>query len=171
MQPASVTQLHTSILVPTISKPTNPLLCFFDLPLGVRGLKEALEDGDDLVEGGEVGAQVTLDLGLVAAELGVEVLAVGAGAHGGAEDGLDEEAVVGLEGGGVGGAEGIGKLLAGVSLVLAEGNAGELEATAGGGLSASWFRGWGEEATYRTSHRRPSVAVCFLDLISLRQRS
>jgi hypothetical protein len=103
------------------------VVCF--LPLGILGVEEALKDSDDLVESGEVDAQLGVDLLGVRAELGVKVLAVRAGAHGGAEDGLDEEAVVGLQGGAVGGSERVGELLAGLVDVLAKGDAGELEAT------------------------------------------
>lgn len=99
------------------------------LPLGILAGEEALEDADNLLEGGEVDTELSGDLVLVGAELGVKVLAVGAGAHGGAEDGLDEEAVVGLEGGGVGVAEGLRELLGLLGDVLAQGDAGELEAT------------------------------------------
>lgn len=98
------------------------------LPLGVLAVEEALEDADNLLEGGEVDAEFGLDLVVVVAELGVEVLAVGGGAHGGGEDRLDEEAVVGLEGVAVGVAERVGELLVGLGDVGAQGDAGELEA-------------------------------------------
>lgn len=75
------------------------------LPLSLLGLKETLEDADNLLEGGQVGAELGGNLLLIRTKLGIEVLAVGAGAHGGAEDGLDEEAVVWLEGAAVGVAE------------------------------------------------------------------
>ena len=99
------------------------------LPLGVLGLEETLEDTDNLLKRGEVGAELGGNLLLVVTKLSVEVLAVGAGAHGSAEDGLDEEAVVGLEGGAVGVAEGVGKLFGALCDILAEGDAGELETT------------------------------------------
>lgn len=101
------------------------------LPLGLLAVEEVLEDADNLCEGGEVGLELGVDLVAVVAELGVKVLAVRAGAHGSAEDGLDDEAVVRLEGVAVGGAERIGQLLGGVAGVLAQGEAGELEATMG----------------------------------------
>lgn len=99
------------------------------LPLGLLGLQETLEDAHNLVEGGEVGAQLLHDLGDVVAKLGVEVLPVGTGAHGGAEDGLDHEAVVGLEGDAVCVAERVGQFLGAAGYVLTEGDAGEFEST------------------------------------------
>lgn len=99
------------------------------LPLGVGAGEELLQDNDNLLERLEVDSEVALDLGLVGAQLGVKVLAVGGSAHGGAEDGLDEEAVVGLEGAAVGLAERVGELLRGVGDVLVEGLGGEVEAT------------------------------------------
>jgi hypothetical protein len=69
------------------------------------------------------------------AQLAVKVLTVRAGAHGGAEDGLDEEAVVGLEGDAVGAAERVGELLGRLGHILAEGDAGELETSAEGQVS------------------------------------
>lgn len=71
-------------------------------------------------------------------QLGVEILAVGAGTHGGAEDRLDEPAMVRLEGGSVGGAEGVGELLRRAGDVGAEGNTGELKATVLSELDVNW---------------------------------
>ena len=98
------------------------------LPLGLLAVKESLEDGDNLVQSSQVLAHLLLDLLLVGAKLAVEVLAVRAGAHGGAENGLDEEAVVRLEGDAVGAAEGLGELVVVVGQVLAQRDACELEA-------------------------------------------
>lgn len=151
------------------------------LPLGLLAVEEVLEDFDNLGQRGEVHLEVVSDLFVVVAELGIEVLAVRAGAHGGAEDGLDDEAVVRLEGLAVGGAERIGNFLGRVGGVLGEGEAGEFE-TAINKTNLSVFLSWYRETavthavevvicTYRTSHRRPSVAVCFFVLSSLRQRS
>jgi hypothetical protein len=106
-----------------------PAARFHCLPLGVLGVEEALEDAHNLVQRLQVLAQLLLDLLLVGAELGVKVLAVGAGTHGGAEDGLDEEAVVRLEGDAVSAAERVGELVVVVGQVLAQGNAGKLEAS------------------------------------------
>lgn len=99
------------------------------LPLGLLGVDKLLEDAHDLLQGGKVGRHLLGDLGLVVTELGVEVFSVWAGAHGGAEDGLDDEAVVRLEGGAVGVAEGVCELLGGVGDVGLEAEAGELETT------------------------------------------
>jgi hypothetical protein len=76
--------------------------------------------------------------------------------------------VVWLEGVAVGIAEGVGEFLVGVGDVVAESLGGEVETT--------WYvlvvyimcDGKG---MYRVSHRRPSVAVCFFSLSSLRQSS
>lgn len=65
---------------------------------------------------------------LVIPKLHVEVLAVRARRHGSAEDGLDEEAVVGLEGRAVGVAEGDGEFLSGELHVLGKSDTGEVEA-------------------------------------------
>lgn len=89
------------------------------LPLRLLAIEKRLDDSNDLVERSEVLAQLLLDLLLVVAELGVEVLAVGAGGHGGAEDGLDEEAVVRLERDAVGAAERVRQLVVVVRQVLA----------------------------------------------------
>jgi hypothetical protein len=76
--------------------------------------------------------------------------------------------VVGLEGVAVGIAEGIGELLVGVGDVVAEGLGGEVKATVDGVSSMNWVV---RVETYRLSQTRPSVAVCFFSLSSLRTRS
>ena len=102
--------------------------CFvIRLFLDALAVEEGLENFDNVLESGEVLLELSIDLVLVVAELAVEVLAVGAGAHGGAEDGLDEEAVVRLEGDVVGGAEGGRKLLVSSNDVVGETLACELE--------------------------------------------
>lgn len=75
------------------------------LPLCLLAVDKGLQDADDLVQGAQVLLHELVDLGLVVSQLLVEVVAGGAGAHGGTEEGLDHEAVVGLEGGAVGVAE------------------------------------------------------------------
>ena len=70
-----------------------------------------------------------MDLRIVTAELSVEVLPVWCSAHGGAEEGLDDEGVVGLEGVAIGIAEGVGELLVGVGDVVTEGLGGEVKTT------------------------------------------
>lgn len=84
---------------------------------------------NNLFQRGQVALKLLLDLSIVAAKLGVEVLPVWCGAHGGAEQRLDDERVVGLECVAVGIAEGVGELLLGVRDVVAEGLGGEVEAT------------------------------------------
>lgn len=100
------------------------------LPLSLRGVEEPLEDADDLFQRFEVLAQLHLNLLLVRAELDIKVLAVGASAHGGAEDGLHKEAVMGLEGDTVGVAEGVGELGRLLGQVLAESDTGEFKGPA-----------------------------------------
>lgn len=77
-----------------------------------------------------------------------------------------------LEGVAVGVAERGGEFFGGVGGVVADGLGGEIE-TAGVSISRGWG-GMGEggvgEGKYRTSQRRPSVAVCFFVLSSLRTR-
>jgi hypothetical protein len=101
----------------------------YRLPLSLRTVDELLEDGDNLGEGSKISLEVGLDLLGVLAELGIEVLSVGDGGHGGAEDRLDDEAVVGLQGVAVGSAERVSKLLRGVGDVALKGLAGEVKAT------------------------------------------
>ena len=118
-----------------VPEPNVRLSCFpyfpslHSLPLGLLALNEGLQDGHNVLQGSQVLVHILLDLRIVGAELAVEVLAVGASAHGGAEDGLDEEAVVRLKGDAVGIAEGLGKLVLVVGQVLAQSNACELEAS------------------------------------------
>lgn len=99
---------------------------------------ESLDNGDDALKGAQPLLELLLYLSLVIAELGIKVLAVRGGAHGGAEDGLDDERVVGLEGVAVGGAERVGQLLRGVLDVLAQGLSGEVETTGGVELAREW---------------------------------
>lgn len=101
----------------------------YRLPLALRSVDERLEDVDDLGEGSKVSLEVGLNLLRVLAKLGVEVLSVGDGRHGGAEDRLDDEAVVGLQGVTVGSAERVSKLLRGVGDVALKGLAGEVKTT------------------------------------------
>jgi hypothetical protein len=98
------------------------------LPLGLLPGQELVQCSNDLLQRRQVALELLLDLRLVAAELSVEVLPVWCGAHGGAEQRLDDERVVGLESVAVGIAEGIGELLVGVGDVVAEGLGGEVEA-------------------------------------------
>ena len=64
----------------------------------------------------------------VVAQLGVEILPVRRGGHGGAEDGLHHEGVVGLQRAGVGGPEGGRELLGGGLQVRADAEGGEVQA-------------------------------------------
>lgn len=79
-----------------------------------------------------------MDLGLVISKLGVKVLAVWGSAHGGAENGLDDEGVVRLERVAVGVTEGVRELLGRVGNVVAKGLGGEVEATGGTFVSNSY---------------------------------
>lgn len=112
--------------------PLPPQLAEKNLPLRLWPVQESLQDGDLRLQRLQPHCQPLLHCRLVITKLHVEVLAVWARGHGSAEDGLDEEAVVGLEGRAVGVAEGDGELLGGELHVLGESNAGEVEATAGG---------------------------------------
>lgn len=136
------------------------------LPLGLLGVEESFEDGDNLLQSSEVDSELLRDELGRGSELRVEVFSVGASSHGGAEDGLDHPVVVHLQGLGVRLTEGVGDLLGGVGNVVGETDAGEVEATAQISLGHS-----NVSSTYRTSHKQPSVAVCLPVLSSLRMRS
>lgn len=117
--------------------PTIPLLfpAFFpSLPLSLLSSQELLQNSHDLLERGQPGVELLVHTLAVLAQLGVEVGAVRGGAHGGAENRLDDERVVGFEGVAVGGAEGLGQLGFGVRQVGAQGLRGEVEASGGGVL-------------------------------------
>lgn len=139
------------------------------LPLGVLPGQELVQYRNNLLQRRKVCLQLLLDLGVIAAQLGVEVLPVWCGAHGGAEERLNDERVVGLEGVAVGVTERVGELLVGVGEVVAEGLGGEVEAAVIQCVSITKYMT--ENVTYRLSQTRPSVAVCFFSLSSLRTRS
>lgn len=105
------------------------IFVFIFLPLGFLGLNESLEDGNNLLESSKVDLELSLDLGGIATELSVKVLAVRASAHGSREDGLNQEAVVRLQGDGVGCAEGVRELLVRLGDVLGDTDGSELEST------------------------------------------
>lgn len=98
------------------------------LPFSLLRVQEGLQDANLGLQRLQPDLQSLIDLCLIVAELEVEVLSVWACGHGRAEDGLHQEAVVGLEGGGVGIAEGDRQLFAGDLDVLGKGEAGKLEA-------------------------------------------
>lgn len=106
------------------------ILTFFLIgsPLSLLALEESLENVNNLLQGGEILLKLRFHLLLIITKLGIKVLAVGAGAHGGAENGLDNEAVVGLERGAVRAAERVGEFF-GAGYVLAEGKACEFESS------------------------------------------
>ena len=114
--------------IPPLSKSHIPNL-FQNLPLRLLPALELLQNANNLLQAGEPGIELLVDALLVVAQVGVERLAVGRGAHGGGEDGLDHEGVVGLEGVAVGGAEGLGELAGGFGEVVAEALGGEVEAS------------------------------------------
>lgn len=109
--------------------PANILLQYHRLPLSLLTTQELIEDSNPLLKGRHLCLQRRLHLGTVLTELDIKVLPVRSSRHGGAEDGLDDERVVGLEGVAVGLAEGVSKLLAGVVEVVTEGLGGEVKAT------------------------------------------
>lgn len=104
-----------------------PFKCTALLPLGVLARLEGLEDRHHLLQGLDFAVHGRCDLGLVVAHLGIEIFPVGRGRHGSAEDGLDHEGVVGLEGAAVGLAEGIGQLHRRVVQIVTEGLGREVE--------------------------------------------
>lgn len=59
------------------------------LPLGLLAGQEVVQNLDNLLEAAQPSTELLLNAGLVVTELCVEILAVGCGAHGGAEDRLD----------------------------------------------------------------------------------
>lgn len=102
-------------------------LCYYLLPLGLLTGHELVKDGEVLLQTRQPLGELLLNLCLVITKLGVEVLPVGGSAHGGAEDGLDEEGVVWLKRVAVGCAEGDAKFLARGAEVLAEGLSSEVK--------------------------------------------
>lgn len=108
-------------------EPLSDFCLAFHLPLGLLAAQEGGHDGHNRGQSLQVRLELFRNnLGAVA-QLGKEVLAVRAGAHGGAEDGLNQERVVGLEGDGVGLAERIGKLLSGLAQSSLQSLAGEVK--------------------------------------------
>lgn len=77
------------------------------LPLGFLPAQKLLQNSNPLFQSLHFLLQGVLHLGAVFAKLCVEVLPVRGGGHGSAEDGLDDEGVVGFEGVSVGLAEGV----------------------------------------------------------------
>jgi len=109
----------------------NPIsnLSLAHLPFRLLPALELLQNANNLLQAGEPSIELLVNALLVVAQVGVERLAVGRSAHGGGEDGLDHEGVVGLEGVAVGGAEGLGELAGGFGEVVAEALGGEVEAS------------------------------------------
>lgn len=106
-------------------------MCKLCLPLGLLAVNKRLQNVNHLLQRLQVGHHLLVELVTLLAlgDVGVKVLAVGASAHGGTEDGLDDEGVVGLEGGAVGAAEGVSELLFVVLDVGIQSEGNELEAT------------------------------------------
>jgi len=104
------------------------------LPLGLLALEESLENADNLLQGGEIVLKLRVHLLLIIAKLGIKIFAVWASAHGGAENGLDNKAVVGLKSGAVRAAERVGEFFGG-GYVLAEAKACEFEPS----VRRQWF--------------------------------
>lgn len=91
-----------------------------NLPLILLPAQELLENVDPLLQRSQPLAQLLVHPRLIIAQLGVEVLPVWGGRHGGGEDRLDEHAVELLKGVAVGVAEGDGEFFVWVRQVLAE---------------------------------------------------
>jgi hypothetical protein len=98
-----------------------------NLPLRLLPSLELLQDAHNLLQARKPSIKLLVDTLLIVTEVLVESSAVRRGAHGGGEDGLDHEGVVGLEGVAVGGAEGLGELGGGVGEVGAEALGCEVE--------------------------------------------
>ena len=126
--------LSTLILSSIIFPPPALSSSSHNLPLRLWPVQESLQDSHLRLQRLQPHSQSLVHIILVISKLSIEVVAVRARRHGSAEDGLHEEAVVGLKGGAVGVAERDGELLAGELHVLGEGDAGEVEA-AGEGVS------------------------------------
>ena len=109
------------------------------LPLSLLAALESLQYADNILKSSQVCSQLNGDLGLVS-QLGVEVPTVGAGAHGGREDGLDEEAVVGLEGLAVCVSERSGEFFGFLGQVLAQCNTREFQTSVTNTVSLQLIR-------------------------------
>jgi hypothetical protein len=112
------------------------------LPLSLLSRTELLQNGHNLLQRAQPCRQPLIDLGLIIAQLLVKVLAVRGSAHGGAEERLDDEGMVGLEGLAVGAAEGVAELLGWIGEVGAKGLGGEVE-TANRSVSVCTLRSRG----------------------------
>lgn len=99
------------------------------LPLRLLTIQERLQDCNNLLQRRQPHLQFRVDLLGVFSELDVEVLAVGAGRHGGAEDRLDHEGVMRLKGIPIGVAEGSGEFIGGNGEVLGQGYGCEVESS------------------------------------------
>ena len=112
-------------ILPSLPHPNRPYLS--NLPLRLFPSLELLKNANNLLQAREPGIELLVDTLLVVTKVLVECGAVWSGAHGGGEDGLDNERVVGLEGVAVGGAEGFGELGGRVGEVGAEALGCEVE--------------------------------------------
>lgn len=110
---------------------TLSLSLIYSLPLGVLAIDKRLENANDLLESSQPGLELLVELVLrgVLADLLVEIGTLWAVAHGGGEDLLDNEVVVGLEGLAIGVRERGGELLAWVLGIGAECLGHEVKAT------------------------------------------
>jgi hypothetical protein len=106
-----------------------------DLPLGLLPLQETLQDRNDLLQTCQPNPQLRSHLLHICTQLRIKVLTVRSRRHGGAENGLHHEGMVGLEGAAIGISEGGRELLTCGSDVLGEGDGREIE-TSGGMLAA-----------------------------------
>ena len=102
-------------------------LLYLILPLGLFASQELVQNRDVLLQSLQPLIQFLVHTWLVISQLGIEVLSVGCGRHGGGEDGLDDEGVVRLKGLAIGFTEGGGEFFGGSVDVSAEGLGGEVE--------------------------------------------
>ena len=113
-------------MTPNTHQSNEPLV--FPLPFRLLPPLKLLQYRHLLLQPFQPLARGGVHLGGVVAQLRVEILAVRRGGHGGAEDGLHHEGVVGLQRAGVGGAEGGRELFGWVLQVRADAEGGEVEA-------------------------------------------
>ena len=116
--------MHSSRFPPSPRSTPPP----FILPFSLLPRLELLQDRHLLLQRLQPLPRRRVHLRGVVSQLSVKVLAVRRRGHGGAEDGLHHEGVVGFQRVAVGGAEGGGELVGGVLEVGADALRGEVEA-------------------------------------------
>lgn len=145
---------------------------YHPLPLRLLTPHKLLQNPHTLLQTHQPSIQLLIHPLLIIPQFGIKVFPVRRRAHRGAENRLDDEAVVRFERVAVGVAEGVGEFFGLVGEVVAEALGGEVEAAVmRRGLVGGMWDGVGWGRGYRVSQRSPSVAVCFFAFSSLRTRS